>query len=668
MKSVTNLCILLGCAVMTTAQDVAPKPETTTPEEPAPTAETSKEAPKYAIRRGHNMQGEPLNKLLEEYALLTGKTLIVGKNLPKVTFDFKANNDLTHEESKAFYETLMMQQQIAVVPQGEKFIKVIAAAEVVKTPPTYFPNLEYDVLPDSELPVMGSYTLKNLDPASAVDLVTPMAKTPNAVSIVAGSDVLFIRDSAVNVKRMLLMLEQVDVEIAVKEEYELIKIRYALSADIAAVLATLTNTPRTGTTGSRNTTSGRTTGSTANRTTGSTANRTTGSTGSGRTSGGSSSLANRLSQIRGGSGTGVSGVGLPILGDTQVVSYQRGNEVLLIGTRRHLDRAKSLIEKLDTLQPQVLIEAIIIDVALGDDKTFGVSLRQNKNVIATVPDGEGGKADLSSALASSLGPAGFTETSVSGAASGFNYWGFLGNSWEIAVNAIQNDSRVTMHSRPRIQTSHAELAELFIGDTRPVVTGTITDISGGTSSQYQMQKFGITLNVVPFINEEGLVVMELEQQIQDIVGSQTINGNAVPIVTDRSANAKIAVRDGEMIVLGGFIKTKTTTYEDGVPVLRDIPLLGKLFEKTQDIDERNELIVLMRPTVLKTPEAAAIKAVSEQANLPGIDLAKDEEKRLQEKYRKLVEEIRMKRNGGVSPEDSIPGNLKDQPLVPELPE
>ena len=106
-----------------------------------------------------------------------------------------------------------------------------------------------------------------------------------------------------------------------------------------------------------------------------------------------------------------------------------------------------------------------------------------------------------------------------------------------------------------------------------------------------------------------------------------------------------------------------------MPVLRDIPLLGKLFEKTQDIDERNELIVLMRPTVLKTPEAAAIKAVSEQANLPGIDLAKDEEKRLQEKYRKLVEEIRMKRNGGVSPKDSInPGNLKDQPLVPELPE
>ena len=647
MKSVKNLCTLLSyCAVMVTAQDAPPKPTPTTPGVPTPTTEPAKEAPKYAIRRGHNMQGIPLATLLEEYALLTGKTMIIGKNLPKVTFDFKANNDLTHEESKSFYETLLMQQQIAVVPQGDKFIKVIAAAEVLKNPPVYYPVLEYDALPDSEVPVMGPYVLKAIDPVIALELLTGMAKSTKAISVVAGSDVLFIRDSAVNVKRMLLMLEQVDVEIAIKEEYELVKIRYALSADIAAVLSTLTNTPRTS--GSRTSTSGRTTGGTT-----------------GRTSGGSSSLANRLSQIQRGGSTGVSGVGLPILGDTQVVSYQRGNEVLLIGTRRHLDRAKELIDKLDTVQPQVLIEAIIIDVALGDDKTFGVSLRQSKQRIDPVTK-EGG---LQSALASALGPASFTDTSISGATTGFNYWGFLGNNWEVAVNAIQNDSRVTMLSRPRIQTSHAELAELFIGDTRPVVTGTITDISGGTSSQYQMQKFGITLNVVPFINEEGLVVMEIQQQIQDIVGSQTINGNAVPIVTDRSANAKVAVRDGEMIVLGGFIKTKTTTYEDGVPILRDIPLLGKLFEKTQDIDERNELIVLMRPTVLKTPEAAAIKAMSEQANLPGIDLAKNEEKRLAEKYRKLVEEIREKRKGDIGPEDSIiPGNLKDQPLVPELPE
>ena len=128
------------------------------------------------------------------------------------------------------------------------------------------------------------------------------------------------------------------------------------------------------------------------------------------------------------------------------------------------------------------------------------------------------------------------------------------------------------------------------------------------------------------------------------------------------------MRDGEMIVLGGFIKTKTTTYEDGVPVLRDVPLLGKLFESTRDVDERNELIVLMRPTVLKTPEAAAVKAMSEQSNLPGIDLAKDEEERLTEKYRNLVEELRRKQGTPTTPENpDLPLLPKDGPLVPQLP-
>ena len=643
IKKIAALMVLTGSAML--AQDppapLVPPVDPVDPPAPAP----------IVIQAGHTMQGIPLPTLLEEYGALVGKTLIPAQNLPSVTFEFKTNNDLTFEEAKAFYETLLMQRQIAVVPQGEKFIQVIPAAEIAKTPPQYYPVLSLAALPDSELPVMGPFPLKHIPTAAAMDLLATLAKTPNAVTTVEGSNVLILRDSANNVKRMLTVLTELDVEAGIKEEYELIKIRYALSADIAAVLSTLTNTPISGTAGSTSSRINTTTG--ANRTT--TGATTTGNAGSNR-----GQLAQRLSQIQG--GAGVTGTGLPILGDTKAVAYERGNEVLLIGTRRHLDKAKELIDKLDTIQPQVLIEAIIIDVALGDDKTFGVSLREKRTAA------NAGAGGLRGALASALGPAAFTDTSISGATSGFNYWGFLGSNWEVAVNAIENDSRVTMHPRPRIQTSHAELAELFIGDTRPVVTGTITDISGGTSSQYQMQKFGITLEVRPFINEEGLVVMDLVQQIQDIVGSQTINGNSVPITTDRSANAKVAVRDGEMIVLGGFIKTKTTTYEDGVPVLRDVPLLGKLFESTRDVDERNELIVLMRPTVLKTPEAAAVKAMSEQSNLPGIDLAKEEEKRLTEKYRNLVEELRRKQGGSTTPENpELPLLPKDGPLVPQLP-
>ena len=86
------------------------------------------------------------------------------------------------------------------------------------------------------------------------------------------------------------------------------------------------------------------------------------------------------------------------------------------------------------------------------------------------------------------------------------------------------------------------------------------------------------------------------------------------------------------------------------------------------MDERNELIVLMRPTVLKTPEAAAVKAMSEQSNLPGIDLAKDEEKRLKEKYRSLVDELRRKQGTTDNLENQqLPLLPNDAPLVPQLP-
>ena len=662
MKSSLKLIALLGCAIMVPAQqNPVPKPA---PEVPAPKKESTEEP--IVISAGHTMQGIPLATLLEEYSALVAKTLIPAQNLPSVTFDFKTNNDLTYEEAKAFYETLLQQRAIALVPQGDKFIQVIPAAEVAKTLPEDVGDLDTAMLTDTERPVMGYYKIKHLDFAKTAEtLLTPFAKNPKAVIVEESSKLVIIRDSSLNVKRMVTLLRQLDVE-KPQEEHRIVPVKYAKASTIVSALLVIkegrdssvqvagqqrvtgiTGSGSSGRTG-QNTQSGRTTGSSSR----------------------GSSSSGQLQNIRAGA-TNTSGRGGSSSNETvlkqmfkrvAIADNSYSNEILLVGPPEEVAKVEALVKELDVLPKQVLIEAIIIDVALGDTKNFGVSLRENKQGL-----NDGGQ--LSGALASALGPAGFTDTSISGATTGFNYWGFLGNNWEVAVNAIQNDSRVTMHSRPRIQTAHATEAKLFIGDTRPVVTGTITDISGGTSSQYQLQKFGITLNVVPFINDEGLVVMDIAQQIQDIVGSQTINGNAVPIVTDRTAETQLMVRDGEMVVMGGFIKTKTTTYEDGVPVLRDIPLLGRLFEKTQDIDERSELLVLMRPTVLDTPEAAAIKATAEQANLPGVDLAKDEEQRLHEKYRRLVDEIRrkndQKKNQEGQPEP--PGDLKNQPLVPELP-
>ena len=564
MQKIIATLVLLALVGPARAQQAPPAPE----------------AEPIVLKRGAVMQGIDLDTLLEEYSELTGKTIIQAINLPKVTFNFSTKNDFTRSEAKTFYETLMSTRGIAIVEVNAKVVQAIPSAEVVKSPPP-ITVLNKEDLPQGDVYINYVHKLKHVKASETVELLVAFAKSPQAVTAVESTGTIVLRDFSNNVRRMLDMLEYIDVEEINDLEIAVVKIKYALSADIAQVISSYTanptsqrSTPNTRPSSTGTTSRGGTTSRTgSNRFDSGLQPATTSTRSSGTSSRGG--LQQRLSQVV--QGAAVSGTGGAILGETSIISWERGNEVIIVGKPAQVLQAKALIEKLDRVQPQVLIESIIMDVALGDDSTFGVSIREQQESIGN-DSGAANSGGFASSLASAFGPAAFATNAVNGATSGFNYWGKFGLNWEVALEAINNDTRVEILSRPRIQTTHASQADLFIGDTRPVVTGSIRDINGGTSSQYQMQQIGITLEVLPFINDEGVVSMEIVQQIQDIVGSQIIDGNAVPITTDRSANAKVNVRDGEMVVLGGFIKTKVTESESSVPVLSDVPLLGALFQ------------------------------------------------------------------------------------------
>ena len=133
------------------------------------------------------------------------------------------------------------------------------------------------------------------------------------------------------------------------------------------------------------------------------------------------------------------------------------------------------------------------------------------------------------------------------------------------------------------------------------------------------------MQVTPYINQDGLVVMQIDETIDEISGSIAIaNVGDVPTTTSRKLSAEVAVRDGETIILGGFIRNSDNKTSSGVPILRDIPLLGKLFESKSDTKARNELLVLMRPTVLRTPEIAARHTTEMKKSLPGVMRAESE--------------------------------------------
>jgi general secretion pathway protein D len=172
-------------------------------------------------------------------------------------------------------------------------------------------------------------------------------------------------------------------------------------------------------------------------------------------------------------------------------------------------------------------------------------------------------------------------------------------------------------------------ADLFVGETIPYVDSTTAGAFGGTGvyNSYQQQQIGITLKVKPLINPDGLVVMDIYQEASEPGPSSTavnINGTEVPTINQRQASATVAVKDRDTIILGGMISTTQSKTKSGVPYLKDIPLLGNLFRSTANTEERVELIVLLRPTVLPTPEAAAAVAAAEQRRLPGVRRAEAE--------------------------------------------
>jgi general secretion pathway protein D len=450
-----------------------------------------------------------------------------------------------------------------------------------------------------------------------------------------------LRDYTENVKRMLEMIDQVDVSIPSEFVSEVIPMKYAKATDIANALSSLgsgggstsVGASSGGTRGGAGGAAGRTTTpgginrSGVNYPGQTTTPGTTQPGGASNPSGGSS-FTSRLNQIiQRASATGE----FQILGQTKIIADERTNSLLIFASRQDMEMIKSIVAKLDVVLAQVLIEAIIMEVSLDDSRNIGVSAAQETKVFNSQNPSAAGLGGFNNGQsfygsgATNVFPGNFTSVLPSGANQTFSYWGKI-NNFDLAVTAAATDGRITVLSRPRIQTSHAVEASIFVGETVPFVTGTTFGAYGGTGSQssYQNQQVGITLDVTPYINPDGLVVMDIKQTVSQLGTPVQIDNNLVPTTTERDANATVAVKDRDTIILGGFISTTKSKSRSGVPFLKDIPLLGTLFSSTSDSNQRVELIVLIRPTVLPTPETAALVATQERNKLPAVRRAEKE--------------------------------------------
>ena len=327
-----------------------------------------------------------------------------------------------------------------------------------------------------------------------------------------------------------------------------------------------------------------------------------------------------------------------MLGQTKIIADERTNSLLIFASKGDLHTISNIIDKLDVVLAQVLIEAVIMEVTLTSDLEYGISYAQKRATdFGTVASGAGVVKTIPFLNITDVLGGGSGSNSIG---TGFSYAASFMNL-DAVITALAGDGRGKILQRPRIQTSHAVEANLFVGQSRPYPTGSGNSFGGGSYSQIQQLQIGVTLSVLPLINHDGLVVMDIRQKVESYDGDVVIqNVGAVPITSQKEANAKVAVRDRETVMLGGFVNSNKEKGRSGVPLLKDIPLLGALFRSNSDKSDRTELIVLIRPTVLPTPTDAADVAMEEKSTLPGVALAqeefeKEELKRFEEARREL---------------------------------
>ncbi len=307
--------------------------------------------------------------------------------------------------------------------------------------------------------------------------------------------------------------------------------------------------------------------------------------------------------------------------DTKIISDERSNSLLLMGRKSDINALKAVIADLDVMLEQVMIEAVILSVGLNDSIQTGVQwVYQNipEEKIQVVEKGNSTNGlinvvrDISPA---NLSRAGFDAEGLVGEAAGMakgalSYYGFFPQlNVQTIISAAKSDGDARILSTPVVMTTDNTEATITVGEERPVVTSSInSDSTTSARATYEYRTIGLTLTVTPNINPEGFVVMEISQTADDILDNTKIDGNDVPIISKREISATVAVQDRSTIVLGGLVRKSNSKSATKIPILGDIPLLGWFFSSHNNSEARSELVVLLTPYVLDTPEAAEEKS------------------------------------------------------------
>jgi general secretion pathway protein D len=340
----------------------------------------------------------------------------------------------------------------------------------------------------------------------------------------------------------------------------------------------------------------------------------------------------RMAQPAGASEAGKSKVGELSKDNIKILPDKRTNALIIMASKSDMVALIEIIRSMDIMLSQVLIETVVLQVSLNKDLQTGIDWVQRARLSNNML---GGRMNPLYYMGGGGGGAGtpvnvqdvFNEAvtgAVGLATSGIQYFFTMpGISVDAVVKASSTDGRTKVLSSPVLLTM--DNVEATIESTELVYLNKGQQQTGTTSSGvplYQnnvdQRDVGITVKIKPRINERKMVVLTVAETIQEPSGTQKVpqtdsEGRTTmqdwPIISTRKLNADIAVKSGETIILGGLVKTSKAKTASKIPLLGDIPLIGKyLFGSTSDVESRSELLVFLTPYVLDTAESIAAEA------------------------------------------------------------
>lgn len=278
-----------------------------------------------------------------------------------------------------------------------------------------------------------------------------------------------------------------------------------------------------------------------------------------------------------------------LAGQVTIIADVDSNSLLVRTTPGNYERVRFILEELDKPVQQVLIKVLIAEVTHDNGYDIGTEL----SILNLRSSGNG--QDIGS---------NFNIPTLGANATGLIVQ-ILETNFQATIRALETAGKLDVLSRPYILASDNQLASITVGQEVPFVTNTRVTDTGQTINTIEYSDIGILLDVIPHVNPDGLVIMDVAPEISALTNTTVAvsEGVTAPIIAKRAAQSRVGVRTGQTVVIGGLMEDRVTQQVSKVPILGDIPIIGAAFKRTVNQKTKTELLIFLTPHVAVHPDA-----------------------------------------------------------------